>query len=78
MGGVSDAKSCHFVMFLRIFLTSFAVSWTLDCVTSFFASDMLQIDENACITVKEFGAISSNSGRRLGESEKINGIFVNF
>ena len=35
-----EAKSRRFVMFLRIFLMLFALSWTLDCVMSFFfASD---------------------------------------
>ena len=46
---------------------SFAVSWMLDCVTSFFASGMLQKDVNAGVTVKEVGGVSSNNGGRLGE-----------
>ena len=31
---------------------------------------------NASVTDKEIGGVSSNNGERLGESEGINGIFV--
>ena len=43
-----DPKSYHFVIFLRVFLMSFAVSWMLGCVMSLFSSGTLQIDVNAC------------------------------
>ena len=36
-----------------------------------FASDMFQIDVNACGTAQEVGGISSNNGGSLGESEEI-------
>ena len=33
---------------------------------------------NACVTAKEVGGVSSNNGDRLGESEGIDEIFVDF
>ena len=33
---------------------------------------------NPCFTVKKVGGVSSNKGRRLGESEVINSIFAIF
>ena len=68
--------SWHF----KNFLTSFAVAWTLDCVTPFvffvfLASDTLQIDVYACYSqgcwrgfVKQW--------RKVGRSEGINGVSV--
>ena len=54
----------------------------LDCVTSLFfflfASETLQIDVNTCVPAKEVDDVSSNNGGRLGESEGINGMFVDF
>ena len=68
---------------MTLFLTSFAVSWALDCTCNivfvcFFASDTLRVDVNACVTVKEVGGFSSNNSGRLGESEGINGNFCRF
>ena len=44
---------------------SFAVFWTLDCLTFCYyfppAPDTLQIDINACVTAKEVGEVSSNN-----------------
>ena len=42
----------------------------------FLASDMLQIDVNACVTAKEVDRVSLYNGRMLGESYRINSIFV--
>ena len=67
-----DVKSHHFMTFLRIFLMSFAVSWT------FFPSNTLQIDVNACVIAKKVCRILSNNGRKLGEFEGINRFFVDF
>ena len=63
--------------FLRLLLTSFAVFWTLDCVTSFvFRIRYVTNRRNACVAAKEVVGVSSNHGRRLCESKGINGIFV--
>ena len=51
----------------------------LDCVNSFYlAPDTLQIDIYACATAKESWRDFNEHGKRLGESEGVNGNFVAF
>ena len=44
----------------------------------FYASDTLQKDVTACVTITKISGVLSNYGGRLGESEGINSTFVNF
>ena len=39
---------------------------------------MLRIEVNACVTAKEFDWVLWNNGKKLGEYEGINSIFVDF
>ena len=62
---ICKLKARHLMTFFKIFLTSFAVSWTLDCVTSFFVSHQLQLNVNICVTVKGVSGVSSHNGGRI-------------